>query len=73
MYLLIVFLPLISFLISILFGRFVGRKIAFLNIALLIVTTLISFFIFYEVVLCQSICTIKLFAWIESNILVVSW
>lgn len=73
MYLLIVFLPLISFLISILFGRFVGRKIGVLNISLLIITALISFFIFYEVVLCHSICTIKLFTWIESNILVVSW
>ena len=72
MYLLIVFLPLISFLISILFGRFVGRKIAFLNIALLIITTLFFFFIFYEIVLCQIIFTIKLFTLIESNILIVS-
>jgi NADH-quinone oxidoreductase subunit L len=36
-------------------------------------TSFISFFIFYEVVLCHSICSIKLFSWIESNSLLIEW
>jgi NADH-ubiquinone oxidoreductase chain 5 len=74
MYLLIIFLPLVSFIAGSLFGRFLGKKgVIFITTTSLFLSTILSFFIFYEVVLCHSICTIKLFPWIESNILFVSW
>lgn len=61
MYLLIVALPLISFLIAILFGNYLGRKgAAIVTITLLFFTSLLSFVVFYEVVLSHSVCTIKL-------------
>lgn len=73
MYLLIIFIPLLNFLFSIFFGRFIGKKIVILNIVFMFLTSFISFFIFYEVVLCHSICSIKLFSWIESNSLLIEW
>lgn len=61
MYLLVIFLPFISFICAILFGKYLGRRAtAFLTIILLFLTTLCAIVIFYEVVLCHSVCTIKL-------------
>ena len=74
MYLLIIFLPLFSFIIISLFGRFLGKKGSiFIALIYIIISALISFFIFYEVILCYSVCTFKLFTWFESNILKISW
>lgn len=74
MYLLIVLLPLIGALTAGLFGRFIGKQGAILITTLLVsISALFSFVVFYEVVLCHSVCTIKLFTWMESNNLLVSW
>lgn len=63
MYLLILYFPLISFLIIGLCGRFLGTNgcniLATLN---MFFNLLLSFFIFYEVVLGGSICFFKLFS-----------
>lgn len=63
MYLLILYFPFISFLIIGLFGRFLGTKgcnfIATFN---MFFNFLLSFFIFYEVVLKGSVCFFKLFS-----------
>jgi NADH-quinone oxidoreductase subunit L len=62
MYLLIVLLPLIGALTAGLFGRFIGKQGAILITTLLVsISALFSFIVFYEVVLCHSVCTIKLF------------
>ena len=62
MYLLIVFFPLIGSFITGIFGRKIGKQGAVLiTTTLVALSTLLSFFIFYEVVLSHSICTIKLF------------
>lgn len=73
MYLLIIFTPLFSFLIVSLFSRFFGKKAVLFSIYSIFFTTSLSFFIFYEIVLCHSICTLKLFTWMESNSLIVFW
>jgi NADH-ubiquinone oxidoreductase chain 5 len=62
MYLLVVFLPLLGSIIAGLFGRFIGKQGSIIITTLSVfLSALISFFIFYEVLLCHSICTIKLF------------
>ena len=74
MYISLIFLPLIGAFIAGFFGRFLGKQGA-----ILITTTLVSlsaffsFIVFYEVVLCHSVCSFKLFTWMESNSLIVSW
>ena len=74
MYLLIIFLPLLSSVALGLFGRFLGKK-GSTYIALLSMATALclSLFIYYEVVLCQAICSIKLFKWINCGLLQVTW
>ena len=74
MYLLIVFLPLLGFLLSILTTNFISKKgSVYITSLFMSLTAFLSIFIFYEVVLCHSVCTIKLFPWIESNIFLVYW
>lgn len=61
MYLLPIFLPLLSFLSLILFGRYIGKIGAgYIAVSLVSLSSFISFFIFYEVVLSHSVCTIKI-------------
>jgi NADH:ubiquinone oxidoreductase subunit 5 (subunit L)/multisubunit Na+/H+ antiporter MnhA subunit len=63
MYLLILYFPLISFLIIGFFGRFLGAHgcniLATLN---MFFNFLLSFFIFYEIVLGGSTCFFKIFS-----------
>ena len=74
MYLLIVFLPLIGAFIAGFFGRFLGKQGSILiTTSLVSLSALFSFFAFYEVVICHSVCSFKLFTWMESNSLIVSW
>lgn len=74
MYLIIIFLPLISSLTSGLFGRFLGPKGASLiTVSCLFFTCLISFFSFYEVGLCKSSVYINFLPWIDSELLNVDW
>jgi len=63
MYISIVFLPFLAAILSGLFGRGLGVKgVYIINITCLIITTLLSFFIFYEVVICNSPVSVELFS-----------
>jgi NADH-ubiquinone oxidoreductase chain 5 len=62
MYLLVVFLPVIGACVSGFFGRQLGSRGSMLVSTTCIgISALLSCFIFYEVALSQSICSIKLF------------
>nr|WFG74030.1 NADH dehydrogenase subunit 5 [Cavernulicola chilensis] len=74
MYLLTIFLPLISSFISGLGGRFIGSKGAtFVTCFCILLTTIISIAVFYEVALSEYICHIVLTNWIESDLFCASW
>jgi NADH-ubiquinone oxidoreductase chain 5 len=63
MYLSIVFLPFLAAILSGLFGRVLGVKGVYtINVTCLLVTTILSFIAFYEVILCNSPISIELFS-----------
>lgn len=65
MYILVILLPFLGFILSGAFGRFFGRLgSAFISTFNLFLTWLLSLFIFYEVVLCNSIVNVSLYDWI---------
>lgn len=62
MYLLVLYLPLIGSIISGFGGFLIGQKgSSIISTTCIGLTSLISFFIFYEVGILGSICSIKLF------------
>ena len=62
MYLLIIFLPFLGFLVASLFSNFLSKKGSIvIIITLMAFTASLSFYIFYEIVLCKSVCSLKLF------------
>lgn len=66
MYLLIIFCPLISFLLISFFGRFVGREgSSFIVVFFMFFTTLLSWLAFFEIAVSKSIITLTLFDWIN--------
>jgi len=68
MYLTIVFLPFLAAILSGLFGRTLGVKgVYVINITCLLLTTILSFIAFYEVVICNTPVSIELFTWIDSE------
>ena len=74
MYLLIVFLPLLSAFISGMFGRLITEKgSTILTTSSIFVTFLLSCFAFYEVALCNSPCYIEVCKWMVSDIVNISW
>ena len=74
MYINIIFLPILAAILSGLFGRALGVKgVQIINITCLLITTLLSFIAFYEVILCNSPVSIELFAWINLEHLNISW
>jgi NADH-ubiquinone oxidoreductase chain 5 len=74
MYLSIIFLPLVASFIAGFFGRFIGKQGACIVTTFSVfLASLMSLLAFYEVVLCHSICSFKLFTWMESNSLIISW
>lgn len=74
MFLLVVWLPLVSAIIIGLFGRFLGDKgSVFLSCLNMFFTVLMSWFLFYEVIFCDSIVFIKLHHWIYFADLTISW
>lgn len=74
MYLLVIYFPLINFLLISFFGRFIGTKGSnFLSIINMFFTLILSYFIFFEVVLKGSVCFFKLFSWFNISLLNVSW
>jgi len=65
MYILILFLPLLSSILSGFFGFYFSRQgSAFISTFCLILTWLLALFIFYEVCLCHSIVSIHIYNWI---------
>ena len=74
MYLILVFLPLISSIAAGLFGRYLGPKgSSIITVISLITTFFISLFVFYEVAIIGCPVYIKLMTWINSELLNADW
>ena len=74
MYSSIIFLPLLGALTAGLFGRYIGKQGSIIITTTSVsISSLLSFIVFYETVLCHSVTSFKLFTWMESNLLIVSW
>jgi len=74
MYLILIFLPLISSVTAGMFGRKIGPKgSSFVTVICLFLTFLISLFVFYEVSLIGCPTYIKLVTWINSETFNVDW
>lgn len=74
MYTSIVFLPFLAAFVSGLLGRSIGVKgVYIINVSCLLITTLLSFIAFYEVILCNSPLSVELFSWMNSEHLNISW
>lgn len=74
MYLLLVFLSLIGFLTAGLFGRFLGPKgSSIVTTGCLIISFFFSIVAFYEVGLMGSPVYVKLFTWVNSEVLLINW
>lgn len=74
MYISIVFLPFLAAILSGFFGRTLGVKgVHIINITCLLITTILSFLAFYEVILCNSPVSVELFSWINLEHLKISW
>ena len=74
MYLILVFLPLISSITAGLFGRYLGPKgSSIVTVIFLMTTFFTSTFIFYEVAIIGCPVYIKLMPWINSELLNADW
>ena len=74
MYLILIFLPLLSSLTSGMFGRYIGPKGAsIITVSCLFTSFFISLFVFYEVGLVGCCTYINLFKWIDSDLFNVDW
>ena len=70
MYLLILYFLFISFFIAFFFGRYFSRRhIGLFTSFCVFLSLLVSLFVFYEVGLNSSPCTITLFPWIHLDLL----
>jgi NADH-ubiquinone oxidoreductase chain 5 len=74
MYIPLVFLSLIGFIITGLFGRHIGSKgAAIITTSCLIISFFLSLFAFYEVGLMGSPVYIRLATWVSSEVLLINW
>nr|YP_003540848.1 NADH dehydrogenase subunit 5 [Vermamoeba vermiformis]ADD62232.1 NADH dehydrogenase subunit 5 [Vermamoeba vermiformis] len=74
MYLLVLFLPLLSFFVISLFGRYFGREgSSIIAFSLMLLTTLIAWFLFFEISVSKTLLTIELFTWLNIDLLDVKW
>jgi NADH-ubiquinone oxidoreductase chain 5 len=74
MYIPLVFLPLIGFSITGLFGRHIGPKgSAIVTTGCLILSFFLSLFAFYEVGLMGSFTYVRLATWVSSEVLLINW
>jgi len=74
MYLTLIFLPLISSIMSGLFGRFLGSQGSkVVTISCILFAFLFSLFLFYEVIIMNCVTYIKLSIWINSHLFNVDW
>jgi NADH:ubiquinone oxidoreductase subunit 5 (subunit L)/multisubunit Na+/H+ antiporter MnhA subunit len=69
MYILVLFLPLISSCLCCLLGRYIGRQgSAFISVFLLFLTWIIALFIYFEICYCHTIVSIQLYNWLQLDI-----
>ena len=74
MYLLLVFLSIIGSILAGFFGRYLGSKgSVFITTSCLLLSLLISIFIFFEVALSNCPVYIKVMTWVSSEVLHVDW
>jgi len=74
MYITIVLLPFLAAIVSGFFGRLLGTKgVHIFNITCILITTLLAFIAFYEVVLCNSSVSIELFPWVLLESTKINW
>lgn len=74
MYLVLIFLSLIGFLISLCFGRYLTPKgSAFITTICVFISFTIATILFYEVGFCRCPCYIRLSCWIDSELIDASW
>jgi len=73
MYLLIIFLPLLGFLFTIFFGRFIGLGSFIISTSSIGLTLLLTIIAFYEVVYNYSIVYIDLGYWINFSYIQIGW
>jgi NADH-ubiquinone oxidoreductase chain 5 len=74
MYLSIIFLPFLAAFLSGFFGRALGVKgVHIINISCLILTTLLAFIAFFEVIFANSPVSIELLTWISTEQLNITW
>ena len=74
MYILVLFLPLLSAIISGLFGRKIGTKGAgILTSSCIVISLIISCCIFYEIILNSSVTFIKLWKWFDLELLITNF
>lgn len=74
MFLLVVFLPLLGFIGSSIFSKFLGsRGSIFVTITCLFITLLFSFVLFYEVGFLGSSCFLNILPWVNCGLFQCSW
>ena len=74
MYLLLIFLPLLGFTISIFLGRYLSPKgTAIVTCSFMLISFFLSVVSFFEVGLCRSPVYIRLAPWIDCEIFDASW
>jgi len=73
-YFYIVFAPFLSFVLLMLFSKYMGQSISILLVTIIIFSVfLISLILFYEVVYLHKVVIVDLFTWIEVNSLSISF
>jgi NADH-ubiquinone oxidoreductase chain 5 len=74
MYLTIIFLPILSSILALFFGRFLGEKgSSFLSVILMFTSFLLSLISFFLVGLKNNPCFFKIAPWFDSGLFFVSW
>lgn len=74
MYLVVLFIPLISFFLIGVFGRLISRTgCSIIVLGFFSFSLIFAGFIFYEISYLFDVCFIELWAWIDGEVLLVSW
>nr|YP_007890739.1 NADH dehydrogenase subunit 5 [Jakoba libera]AGH24233.1 NADH dehydrogenase subunit 5 [Jakoba libera] len=74
MYLTLLFLPILSSLTVLSFGRSIGKwGSCILSVASVVLCSIFSWICFYEVGLCGSVCRVELFPWFHSELVETNW
>ena len=74
MYLLVLILPFLSFLLTITLGRYLSKKIILSLVSSLISSAVLcALIIYYEIIICKTICIISLNDWVTLSFFKISW